>query len=156
MLDFDLAVLYMVETRRLKEAVRRNKLRFPADFMFELTKQEYLSLRSQFAALEKKGRGAYAKYLPFAFTEQGISMLSGVLHSERAIEMHIAIMRAFIAIRQFLLRYNDLAEQIIEIKQSVSNHNEQLSQIYDAIEGLLEEKAEQKRWAERELIGFKK
>lgn len=69
MLDFDLAVLYMVETRRLKEAVRRNKLRFPADFMFELTKQEYLSLRSQFAALEKKGRGAYAKYLPFAFTE---------------------------------------------------------------------------------------
>lgn len=156
MLDFDLAVLYMVETRRLKEAVRRNKLRFPADFMFELTKQEYLSLRSQFAALEKKGRGAYAKYLPFAFTEQGISMLSGVLHSERAIEMHIAIMRAFIAIRQFLLQYNDLAEQIIEIKQSVSNHNEQLSQIYDAIEGLLEEKAEQKRWAERELIGFKK
>lgn len=83
-------------------------------------------------------------------------MLSGVLHSERAIEMHIAIMRAFIAIRQFLLQYNDLAEQIIEIKQSVSNHNEQLSQIYDAIEGLLEEKAEQKRWAERELIGFKK
>ncbi|MCK9402758.1 MAG: hypothetical protein M0Q26_05110 [Chitinophagaceae bacterium] len=70
--------------------------------------------------------------------------------------MHIAIMRAFIAIRQFLLQYNDLAGQIIEIKQSVSNHNEQLSQIYDAIEGLLGEKAEQKRWAERELIGFKK
>lgn len=156
MLDFDLAALYMVETRRLKEAVRRNKLRFPPDFMYELTQQEYLSLRSQIATLEKKGRGAYAKYLPFAFTEQGISMLSGVLHSERAIEMHIAIMRAFIAIRQFLLQYNDLAGQIIEIKQSVSNHNEQLSQIYDAIEGLLEEKAEQKRWAERELIGFKK
>lgn len=83
-------------------------------------------------------------------------MLSGVLYSERAIEMHIAIMRAFIAIRQFLLQYNDLAEQVIEIKQSVSDRNEQLSQIYDAIEGLLEEKAEQKRWAERELIGFKK
>lgn len=83
-------------------------------------------------------------------------MLSGVLSSERAVEMHIAIMRAFIAIRQFILQYNDLADQIIEIKRSVSNHNEQLSQIYNAIENLLDEKAEQKKWAERELIGFKK
>ncbi len=156
MLDFDLAELYLVETKRLKEAVRRNIKRFPPDFMYELTQQEYRFLRSQFATLEKKGRGAYTKYLPFAFTEQGISMLSGVLHSERAIEMNIAIMRAFIAIRQFVLQYNDLAEQIIEIRQSVSNHNEQLNQIYDAIENLLDEKAEQKKWNERERIGFKK
>lgn len=156
MLDFDLAELYLVETRRLKEAVRRNIKRFPPDFMYELTQQEYRSLRSQFATLEKKGRGAYTKYLPFAFTEQGISMLSGVLHSERAIEMNIAIMRAFIAIRQFVLQYNDLAEQIIEIKQSVTSHSEQLSQIYDAIENLLDEKAAQKNWSERERIGFKK
>ncbi|MEK7199055.1 MAG: ORF6N domain-containing protein, partial [Bacteroidota bacterium] len=77
MLYFDLAALYMVETRRLQEAVRRNKLRFPPDFMYELTQQEYLSLRLQFATLEKKGRGAYAKYLPFAFLEQGIAMLNG-------------------------------------------------------------------------------
>lgn len=156
MLDFDLAELYLVETRRLKEAVRRNIKRFPPDFMYELTQQEYRSLRSQIATLEKKGRGAYTKYLPFAFTEQGISMLSGVLHSERAIEMNIAIMRAFIAIRQFVLHYNDLAEQILEIRQSVTNHNEQLSQIYDAIENLLDEKAAQKNWSERERIGFKK
>ncbi len=156
MLDFDLAELYMVETRRLKEAVRRNIKRFPPDFMYELTQTEYRFLRSQIATLEKKGRGTYTKYLPFAFTEQGISMLSGVLHSERAIEMNIAIMRAFIAIRQFVLQYNDLAEQIIEIKQSVTNHNEQLNQIYNAIENLLDEKTEQKKWSNREPIGFKK
>ncbi|MCW3087384.1 MAG: hypothetical protein JWQ78_770 [Sediminibacterium sp.] len=123
--------------------------------MFELTRQEYESLRSQFATLEKKGRGAYTKYLPFAFTEQGIAMLSGVLHSETAIGMHISIMRAFIAIRQFALQYNDLAQQIIEIKQSVSNHNEQLDHIYNAIENLLDEKVEEKKWADRERIGFK-
>jgi len=153
MLDFDLATLYMIENKRLKEAVRRNIKRFPPDFMYELTQQEYQSLRSQFATLEI-GRGKYAKYLPFAFTEQGIAMLSSVIHSEKAIEMNIAIMRAFIAIRQFVLQYNDLAEQIVEIKQSVSNHNEQLNQIYNAIETLLDEKAEQKTWAERPRIGF--
>ncbi|MEO7531755.1 MAG: ORF6N domain-containing protein [Sediminibacterium sp.] len=155
MLDFDLAELYMVENRRLKEAVRRNIRRFPPDFMYELTQQEYQSLRSQIATL-KTGRGMHAKYLPFAFTEQGIAMLSGVLHSERAIEMNIAIMRAFIAIRQFTLQYNDLAEQIVEIKETVSNHNDQLDQIYGAIEKLLDKKTEQKIWAERERIGFTK
>jgi hypothetical protein len=154
-LDFDLAVLYMVEAKRLKTAVRRNIQRFPPDFMFELTQQEYLSLRTQFESL-KKGRGLHPKYPPFAFTEQGIAMLSGVLRSERAIEMNIAIMRAFIAMRQFVLQYNDLAEQIVEIRQSVSNHNEQLNQIYGAIENLLDEKAEQKNWVERERIGFRK
>lgn len=87
MLDFDLAILYMVETKRLKEAVRRNMQRFPTDFMYELTPAEYHSLRPQIASLEKKGRGTFTKYLPFAFTEQGISMLSGVLHSDRAIDI---------------------------------------------------------------------
>ena len=144
----------MVETKRLKEAVRRNIKRFPPDFMYELTYEEYNSLRSQFATLKEKGRGEHAKYLPFAFTEQGIAMLSGVLHSERAIEMNIAIMRAFISLRQFVFQYNNLANQIIEIKQSVSNHNEQLSQIYEAIENLLDEKVKQKAWSERERIGF--
>jgi hypothetical protein len=155
MLDFDLAELYMVETRRLKEAVRRNIQRFPPDFMYELTQQEYQSLRSQIATL-KIGRGAHAKYPPFAFTEQGIAMLSGVLHSERAIEMNIAIMRAFIAIRQFTLQYDDLADQIVEIRESVSNHNDQLEQIYGAIEKLLDKNTEQRIWAGRERIGFKK
>lgn len=82
MLDFDLAEMYGVETRRLKEAVRRNTLRFPADFMFELTREEYNSLRSQIATLEK-GRGKFTKYSPFAFTEQGVAMLSSVLNSEK-------------------------------------------------------------------------
>lgn len=98
----------------------------------------------------------HAKYPPFAFTEQGIAMLSGVLHSDRAIEMNIAIMRAFIAIRQFTLQYDDLAEQIVEIKESVANHNDQLEQIYGAIEKILDRKTEQRIWAERERIGFKK
>lgn len=156
MLDFDLAELYAVETRRLKEAVRRNLQRFPPDFMYELTKAEYQCLRSQFATLENKGRGKFTKYLPFAFTEQGIAMLSGVLHSDIAIQMNISIMRAFIAIRQFAMQYNELTEQILEIKQSVSNHNDQLCQIYDAIENLLDEKTEKASWADRERIGFVK
>jgi uncharacterized coiled-coil DUF342 family protein len=83
-------------------------------------------------------------------------MLSGVLHSERAIEMNIAIMRAFIAIRQFTLQYDDLADQIVEIRESVSNHNDQLEQIYGAIEKLLDKNTEQRIWAGRERIGFKK
>ena len=95
-------------------------------------------------------------YPPFAFRERGIAMLSGVLHSEKAIEMNIAIMRTFITIRQIALQYNDLAQQIVEIKQSVTNHSEQLNRIYYAIENLLDEKTEQKAWTNRERIGFKK
>lgn len=155
MLDFDLASLYEVEVRRLKEAVRRNRLRFPEDFMYELTREEYQFLRSQFATLETGGRGKYAKYAPFAFTEQGIAMLSGVLHSERAIAMNISIMRAFMAMRRFLYQYNELTEQIVDIRRSVANHNEQLSQIYDAIENLLDEKQDLQTWRERERIGFR-
>lgn len=155
MMDFDLANLYQVETRRLKEAVRRNIRRFPPDFMYELTDNEYRSLRSQIATLKIGGRGAHSKYLPFAFTEQGIAMLSSVIHSDRAIDMNISIMRAFIAMRRFLYQYNELTEQIIDIRQSVANHNEQLTQIYDAIENLLDEKQEQNSWEGRERIGFR-
>ena len=156
MLDFDLAALYMVEAKRLKAAVRRNNQRFPPDFMFELTQDEYNSLRTQFASLEKKGKGSHPKYLPYAFTEQGIAMLSGVLHSDRAVEMNIAIMRAFIVLRQIALQYKELAQQIIEIKRSVDNHNEQLNQIYEAIENLLDTNIEKQEWKDRERIGFMK
>jgi ORF6N domain len=156
MLDFDLAELYEVETKRLKEAVRRNKSRFPADFMFELAKEELESLRTQFATSNKRGG---ARYMPFAFTEQGVAMLSGVLNSDKAIQMNIAIMRAFVEIRKFVLNYKDLAVQINEIRQSVTNHSEQLNQIYDAIENMMDEKEEKKEqkklWKEREPIGFK-
>ena len=94
LLDFDLAELYETETKRLKEAVRRNMERFPSDFMFELTKDEYNTLRTQFATLDNRGRGKHSKYSPFAFTEQGIAMLASVLRSPKAIEVNIQIVRA--------------------------------------------------------------
>ncbi|NCT93432.1 MAG: ORF6N domain-containing protein [Chitinophagaceae bacterium] len=154
MLDADLASLYGVETKRLKEAVRRNLERFPADFMFELTTQEYFSLRTQFASLEKTGKGKHSKYPPYAFTEQGIAMLSGVLSSPRAIDMNIAIMRAFISVRKISMQCAALTEEVQKIQQTVENHNEQLVLIYDAIENILDEQVEQKRMTNRERIGF--
>ncbi len=156
MLDFDLAFLYGVETKRLKEAVRRNRERFPDDFMFQLSEKEYQFLRTQFASLKiGEGRGKHSKYMPYAFTEQGVAMLSGVLHSDTAVDMHISIMRAFIAMRRFLYQYHELSEQISKIRETVNGQNEQLSRIYDVIESLLDEKAEQRSWQDRERIGFK-
>jgi phage regulator Rha-like protein len=116
MLDFDLAALYEVENKRFKEAVRRNINRFPEDFMFEITKEEYDSLRTQIASLKNSSRGQHSKYMPFAFTEQGIAMLSSVLNSEKAIEINISIIRAFVTFRQFSLSYNELKEKIVEIE----------------------------------------
>lgn len=156
MLDFDIALLYNVETKRLKEAVRRNLSRFPPDFMFEINPEEYASLRSQFATLEKKGKGKHSKYSPFAFTEQGIAMLSGLLTSPRAIEMNIAIMRAFIVVRKLMLQYSELTNEVEMIKRSVANHDEQLNLIYEAIENILDEQAEYKALQNRNRIGFMK
>ena len=160
MLDFDLAELYEVETKRLKEAVRRNGKRFPLDFMFELTRREYDSLRTQIASLKKSGRGQHLKYMPFAFTEHGVTMLASILNSERAIKMNIAIVRAFIALRQIALHHKVLAEKLDQLKnemyERLGEHDAQLNAIYDAIENLLDDKAEKKNWEERERIGFKK
>ena len=114
MLDFDLAELYGSETKRLKEAVRRNLKRFPSDFMFELTKEEFESLRSQIASSNKRGG---TRYMPFAFTEQGVAMLSSVLNSESAIEINISIMRAFVTVRQYLSSLNSTTKEIEELKQ---------------------------------------
>ena len=116
MLDFDLAEMYGTETKRLKEAVRRNFRRFPSDFMLELTKEEYTSLRTQIATSNTRGG---IRYMPFAFTEQGVAMLSSVLNSEVAIEMNINIMRAFVAVRQLLTSppVNDIKELQSEVKQ---------------------------------------
>ena len=148
MLDFDLAGLYGTETKRLKEQVRRNIERFPDDFMFELTKGEYISLRSQFATLEI-GRGKYSKYLPFAFTEQGIAMLSSVLNSKTAIAANINIMRAFVILRQYALGY---AEMNQKLENFMIETNMQFNDIYQA----LKELAEQKKALEkpRNPIGF--
>jgi hypothetical protein len=151
MIDADLAELYEVETKRLKEAVRRNIERFPEDFMFELTRDEYNSLRTQIASLEI-GRGKYSKYLPFAFTEQGVAMLSGVLKSQKAVEANIAIMRAFVAIRHFALTYKELAQKLAELEEQ---YNMQFGQVYKALNLLLKEKQDRGKWKDRKRIGFK-
>jgi hypothetical protein len=153
MLDKDLADLYEIDNRALNQAVKRNLKRFPQDFMFQLTKEEYDSLRFQ-NETSKPGRGG-TRYLPYVFTEQGVAMLSGVVNSDKAIEMNIAIMRAFVAVRHVLLKQNDLKEQLKEIKERLGEHDTQLNHIYDAMENLLDEKAAQRKWDERERIGFK-
>ena len=113
MLDRDLAELYGVETKRLKEQVRRNIERFPEDFMFELTKDEYQALRSQFATLK---RGQHLKYAPFAFTEHGLAMLSSVLKSDRAIQVNIEIIKAFVRLRKLLANHKELQKKIEDMK----------------------------------------
>jgi hypothetical protein len=153
MLDVDLAGLYEVETKVLNQAVKRNKDRFPLDFMFRLTVEEWSDMRSQIVTASTDKRNT--KATPFAFTEHGVTMLASVLRSEKAIKMNIAIVRAFIALRQFAVNYKELAEQIKELRGTVDNHNGQLNQIYDALENLLDEKTSQKKWSEREPIGFK-
>jgi di/tripeptidase len=168
MLDRDLASLYEVETKVLNQAVKRNIKRFPKDFMFQLTKKEYEnlelqietfedadSLRSQFVTLKNR-RGRHLKYLPYVFTEQGVAMLSGVINSDKAISMNIAIMRAFVAVRKVLASQEDIREQLKEIRERIGEHDIQLNQIYDAMENLLDENASRRKWEERERIGFKK
>jgi len=134
MLDADLAELYGVETRVLKQAVRRNRKRFPKDFMFELTKEENQSLRSQNVILK---RGEHSKYLPFAFTEQGVAMLSSVLNSERAIEVNIEIVRAFVRIREMLAAHTELAAKLKELEGHIQAHDEQIQAIFEAIRQIM-------------------
>jgi hypothetical protein len=166
MLDRDLADLYETETKALNLAVKRNLKRFPKDFMFQLTKEEFEGLKIPIEAGEKHGlrlqnetlnagRGRHSKYLPHVFTEQGVAMLSGILNSDKAIQMNIAIMRAFVEIRRIALQKSDVVLQLKEIQQRIGEHDIQLNGIYDAIENLLDEKASQKKWDDRERIGFK-
>jgi len=151
MLDFDLAEMYETENKRLKEAVRRNINRFPADFMFELVREEYNSLRTQFATLEKSGRGKHIKYLPFAFTEQGVAMLSSILNSPKAIEINISIVRAFIALRQYALGYAELNQKL---ENFMIESNMQFSDIYQALTELAKIKEVEDKT--RNLIGYRK
>ena len=134
MLDYDLARLYNVSIKRLNEQVKRNKKRFPEDFMFQLTKDEALSLRSQIATLK---RGEHRKYLPYVFTEQGVAMLSSVLNSERAIQVNIAIMRAFVKIRQILSTNKELAAKLSELEQRIEKHDTEIHAIFEAIRQLM-------------------
>ena len=130
MLDQDLAELYGVKTKALKQAVRRNIKRFPPDFMFELTKEENQILRSQNVTLK---RGQHSKHLPFAFTEQGVAMLSSVLNSERAIQVNILIMRAFTRLRQMLSTHEELKGKIEAMERK---YDEQFRVVFDAIKQL--------------------
>ena len=169
MLDFDLAELYGSETKRLKEAVRRNLKRFPCDFMFELTKEEFTSLRSQIASSNKRGG---MRYMPFAFTEQGVAMLSSVLNSESAIEINISIIRAFVTVRQYLSSINSTVKEIEELKRRMKMLEEgsedtiaavndlsedtrkELDDIYLALSQLADKQKQINKQTERRPIGF--
>jgi ORF6N domain len=152
MLDEDLADLYGVETRVLVQQVKRNAKRFPSDFMFQLTDEEAVALRSQFV-ISKDGRGG-RRYAPYVFTEQGVAMLSGVLRSDRAIAVNIEIMRAFVELRRVSLSYPSLQSQLDtlerELTERLDQHDEQLGQIFKAIHQLLSPPERPKR-----PIGFR-
>jgi hypothetical protein len=144
MLDADLAVLYGVSTKRLNEQVRRNRSRFPDDFMFQLTREEVRSLRSQIAT-SKQGRGG-RRYTPLVFTEQGIAMLSTVLNSERAIQVNIEIMRAFVRLREMIATHKDLARKLEALER---RYDAQFKVVFDAIRELMAPPEPRKR-----KIGF--
>ncbi len=151
MLDFDLAELYGTETKYLKRSVRANIKRFPSDFMFELSKSEWESLRCKNCTL-KIGRGQHSKYLPFAFTEQGVAMLSSVLHSERAIDVNIEIMRAFVIVKELIFSNKELTQKLQEIE---TQFNKQFDDIYEAINYLLKKDNQEKQQKNRPEIGYK-
>lgn len=169
MLDFDLALLYGVETKVLKQGVKRNIRRFPVDFMFELTQEEFNSLRSQFVTSNKRGG---IRYMPFAFTEQGVAMLSSILKSETAIEINISIIRAFVAVRQYLSMASNQIKEIEELKQRMKALEEgtedtiaaindlsedtrkELDDIYLALSQLAEKQNQITKKNERKPIGF--
>lgn len=134
MLDSDLAALYRVPTKVLNQAVKRNRSRFPTDFMFQLTLEEAGSLRSQFVTL-KVGRGKFRKYRPYAFTEQGVAMLSSVLRSERAILVNLAIMRAFVRLREIIGSNKILARRLADLEKK---YDAQFRVVFDAIRELME------------------
>jgi hypothetical protein len=139
MLDGDLARLYCVPTKRIKEQVNRNIKRFPPDFMFQLTWDELKRLRSQIATLKNISpqRGQHSKYLPYAFTEQGVAMLSSVLNSEKAVEVNIMIMRAFVKLRQVLAANKDLNYLFKELKHKVDQHDTEIGVIIRTIEKMI-------------------
>ncbi len=142
MLDRDLAEMYGVETKQLKRAVRRNIDRFPNDFMFQLSNEEYRALRRQFGTLK---RGAHSKYPPMAFTEQGVAMLSSVLNSQRAVEVNISIVRAFVHLRRMISTHTELAPKLKELEERLDDHDEKILVIFEAIKKLIEEDKKPKK-----------
>jgi hypothetical protein len=167
MLDKELAKLYGVSAKVLNQSVKRNIKRFPRDFMYQLTLQEVRNLRSQFVTLNTElsmeqevsnlksqivtsKQGQHLKYLPYAFTEQSVAMLSSVLNSERAIQVNIMIMRAFVKLKELLLTHKELAVKIEELERKYANHDEKIRDIFEAIKQLLQPPPEK----EKPPIGF--
>ncbi len=145
MLDFDLAELYQIETKKLKQAVKRNIERFPSDFMIILSPDELAGLRSQFATSKRGG----TRYAPFAFTELGVAMLSSILNTKKAIQVNMSIMRAFVLLRKYALHYKEISVKIANLERK---YNKKFKDIYEALDLLLNEK---EGWTMRERIGFK-
>ena len=148
MLDMDLAKMYQIETKRLKEAVRRNSRRFPLDFMFELTMEEWKILRTQFASSKKGG----TTRPPFAFTEQGVAMLSSVLNSDISVDVNIMIMRAFVHMRQWALSHEELAIQLREMEK---RYDRKFVDIEQVLTYLMQKDQKKVSQSNRSKIGFK-
>jgi len=148
--DMDLAKIYQVETRALKQAVRRNIDRFPEDFMFQLTEKEMQNLVSQNVIPHMKYFGGTA---PFVFTEQGVAMLSSILKSKKAIQMNISIMRAFVMIRQWALTYQELSDKLSDLEKL---HNQKFNDIDQVLKCLLQKEQTKIQQANREQVGYKK
>jgi phage regulator Rha-like protein len=153
MLDFDLAMLYEVDTRSLNQAVKRNIERFPIDFMFRLTEKEWEVMISQNVVSSAGRRKKNAT--PFAFTEHGVAMISGVLKSEKALMMNISIIRMFIEMKRVLIKNASIKGQLQEMRERIGEHDVQLNKIYDTIEHLLDLTMNRVKWNERNIIGFK-
>lgn len=152
MLDSDLAELYQVETRRLNEQVKRNIERFPEDFMFELTKQEWNDLKSQSATSSWGGR----RKLPSVFTEHGILMLSSVLNSSTAIKVNIQIMRTFTQMREMIANHQQVFKELEEIRNSVKDHDEQLQMVFAYLKQFEESKKQELEQRQRKKVGYKR
>lgn len=151
MLDFDLADLYEIETRVLNQAVKRNIKRFPYDFMFQLTAEEWKNMSSQIVTTYSSTRPK--KAIPFAFTEQGVAMLSGILNSDIAINVNIAIMRTFVMIRKHAIEHKDFNEKLTVLE---TKYDKKIGDIYEALNYLLQKEEIEKNQKERKQIGFNK
>jgi phage regulator Rha-like protein len=153
MLDRDLAILYGLENKRLKEAVRRNISRFPEDFMFELTLEELENWRRQYGTSSKEKMGL--RIPPFAFTEYGVLMLASVLNSERAVQVNIQIVRIFTKMREMLLSKRDIIEKLLQFEQNLADHDEKILLLFEYLKLLEQSKQQEIEYKERKKIGFK-
>ena len=152
MLDFDLAELYEVETKVLNQSVKRNKERFPVRFMFRLTEKEWETMRSQIVTASNQSKRNIST-TPFAFTEHGVTMLASVLRSKKAIQTNIAIVEAFISLKEFVLNYKELSDKLKELE---SRYDKNFKDIYQAINFLIEKENQSDYQKERTKIGYKK